>query len=226
MFNYWLNALVAAAASVETPIGGQTGVWIKSGTTVIGSGMKMIGATVISGQTQTLYLRGEAQTNTIVNGGRQYVYSGGNAKSCEYFGILRVYSGGTVVSPIFSSGANVAVSAGGVLTGGTHKPGASFNVYGVASLIAVDGTMFVSSGGLLESATVAGGGEVDVRVSGTVSGAIVESAGRLIISSGALGYSPVISSGGSLNVHAGASAVAVVSSAGAVVGGPGDITYA
>ena len=45
------NTLLAAAAdvTVETPIDGSTGVWIKQGATVISSGMKMVGAIMVSG---------------------------------------------------------------------------------------------------------------------------------------------------------------------------------
>ena len=43
MADYFFNALLAAAVNVtqEVPVDGSTGVWLKQGATVIGSGMKM-----------------------------------------------------------------------------------------------------------------------------------------------------------------------------------------
>ena len=101
MADYFFNALLAAAATVEVPIDGQTGVWIKSGTTVVGSAMKTTGVTVSAGFTQYVYSRGVASGTLAVSGGRIIAGSGAvirNASASEYSSAVAVSANRAAVS--------------------------------------------------------------------------------------------------------------------------------
>jgi hypothetical protein len=58
MSMFFMACGAKAAVTVEQPIDGQTGVWIKAGGVTIRSGMTMTGAIVSSGQSQYIYNRG------------------------------------------------------------------------------------------------------------------------------------------------------------------------
>ena len=101
MTREYYNAM-ATAVTVEQPIDGQTGVWLKSGgATVISSGMKMTGATVSTGQVQYIYDRGAASGTLATGGGLIIATSGAvirNASASEYANAFAVSATGAAVS--------------------------------------------------------------------------------------------------------------------------------
>ena len=152
MFN---TLLAAAAARVEVPVDGQTGVWLKYGTTAVSSGMRMI-------------------YTTVIGSGREadaaYVYRHGvmSAANIGYWGNLYVSNGGVAVAPTtLQNGANITVSSGGLVTNPTLR----------------GGYLYLRNGTATDA--VVSGGEVQVYYSGTLlSGAVVLSAGTVTISQG------------------------------------------
>lgn len=240
---YFFNALLAAATvTQETPIDGQTGVWLTSGTTVLASAMKMSGAVVGSGQTQTVYHRGSADS-TAVSGGSMYILSGGVANSLTAHGSgVRVYvsRGGTASGVEIYSSARVTVAGSGASASGvsvrgpdgffivlgnsagaeniTMSAGAYVYVYQSAVLSGITqfaGNLYISSAGRAAGVTVNGGG-VNVYANGSAADFVV-SGGRLLIHAGGLASGVVVNSGGSFSVNSGGTALAVTSNAGATV---------
>lgn len=110
------TALMGAVVTVETPIDGQTGVWLKQGAAVISSAMKMQDAVVTSGQSQYVYSRGVVVGGSVTNAARQYVSNGGMASNCHILsgGTLTVLSGGTALA-VTSGGGAIVVSDGGYI---------------------------------------------------------------------------------------------------------------
>lgn len=192
--------LLAAAARVEVPVDGSTGVWLKEGATVISSGMRMTGAVVSSGQSQRVYNRGVA-ASCITVGGTQYISSGGTASGCTCSaGQMHVSAGGLIVSAVGITGATY-VSAGGYASSLDFHAGYGGAVYstGVVNGIVLSGNnarITVFHGGTAYNATASAGGRL--YISGYLSGA-------------------TINTNGSLTVYSGGTALAVTSNAGAVV---------
>ena len=228
MADYWFDALIAAAATVtqEVPIDGQTGVWLKQGTTVISSGMKMTGVTVGDGQALYIYNRGRANSTNVSSGGIMYVSSGGVAIGASVYrnGSANVYGLLSGVSQL-ESAANVTVFNGGV----------------VSSAFVLLGTLLVSSGGFAENAVAsafapASRGLLNLRAGGSmnrvtclraenaylngyVTNLLVSGVGGVAV---AYLRSPCVASGvsvtsGALVVSSGASALAVTSGDSATV---------
>lgn len=226
MADYWFDALIAAAATVtqEVPIDGQTGVWLKQGTTVISSGMKMTGVTVGDGQALYIYNRGRANSTNVSSGGIMYVSSGGVAIGASVYrnGSANVFGLLSGVSQL-ESAANVTVFKGGV----------------VSSAFVLLGNLLVSSGGFAEDAVASGfaptsRGILNLRAGGSMNRVTAQRAENgflnghvtnlLVSGGGAVAYlrSPCVASGvsvtsGTLIVQSGASALAVTSGAQAVV---------
>ena len=218
MNNMFMAMLAAATARVEVPVDGSTGVWIKEGATVISSGMKMAGAVVSSGATQTLYTRGLTTSNIILTGGRMNVSSGGTATGAKLSaGWGYIYAGGLTSGAIVYANARMYVLTGAV----TSNDAMSAGLY------------YVSSGGTAAGLTVSNGNAYG-HANGTASGAIckggalnlvagkaydttVDRNGRINISANASASGVIVSSGGRLEIFSGGTALAVVSSAGAIV---------
>ena len=78
--------LMIANAGGETPIDGETGVWIKSGTAVLSSAMTMTGATVPRLFTQYVYSRGVAIGTQAGFQAGVTASNGGTVISCSVIG--------------------------------------------------------------------------------------------------------------------------------------------
>lgn len=204
--NTMFAQMLAAAAKVEVPVDGSTGVWLKQGAAVISSGMKMTGAVVGSGQSQYIYNRGVAQSCTMdMPDGIQYVASGGTALHTTVYYRQYVSSGGTAIHTVLgdSGTAPRLFMSAGAFASDTHlltrftamqvPAGAS------AAGIAVSAGNAWITGNATNVAVL--GGTATVYPGGHASG-IALSSGALIVSSGgtALG---VTSTGGTVNVIAG-----------------------
>lgn len=202
----------------EIPVDGSTGVWVKSGTTVISSGMKMTGATVTSGQSQLIYSRGTAQSCTVSANGIQRVYSGGTARGCDVLHFQHISAGGTAINTIAHY--RQYVSSGGSAVGTILRvaPELAASIYPAADI--ASGTY--ASGVICENRgtawvhtvsaydfTAVSSGYIQVYAGGVLSGVTLSSTGRL-------------------NIVSGGTALAVTSHAGAVVvvSAGGHIEYA
>lgn len=211
--DFFHNALLAAAtANVEVPIDGRTGVWIKSGTTVVSSGMKMTGAVVSSGQTQYVYSRGKAMNCTVLSGGIQHVSNGGVASGCDVVYFQYVCSGGTALAT--TAHYRQYLSSGGSAVGTILRvsPDLAANIYPAASLVANTfasgfvvenrGTAWVQSASAFDF-SASSGGYIQVYPGTVLSGAVIESGGRMQVNSGGTALAVTSSAGAVVNVNAG-----------------------
>ena len=204
--------LAAATAKVEVPIDGSTGVWVKSGTTVISSGMKMTGATITSGQSQLIYNCGTAQSCTFSASAIQRVYSGGKARGCDVLHFQYVSAGGTAINTIARY--RQYVSSGGSAVGTILRvaPELAASIYPAADIA----TGAFASGFVVESRgsawvhtvsaydfTAVASGYIQVYTGGVLSGVTVESTGRLYVASGGTALAVVSAAGATVNVVAG-----------------------
>ena len=235
--DFFFNALLAAAATVtqEVPIDGQTGVWLKSGATVLSSGMSMTGITVSTGQNQYVYERGAAIATTV-DGGSAYVNSGGSALNLV-LATGRVENRGVVVTPVIRGGlyfnfSNGVTSNATITSGGTcylqlppTEPGGGVihgvNMTGFAKVF-LQGSGCGVSGGVCN-----GEGTTAANIIYAYNGAFADdvtlmSAAQFRVSSGAAGHRTLIESNGQVFVYSGGVVVsAVVSSGGSLYVNPG-----
>ena len=243
MNNMFTAMLAAATAKVEVPVDGLTGVWIKSGATVISSGMKMTGATVSSGQSQTVYNRGAANSTTVVSGGSLLISSGGTANSPVAHGAavrVNVSRGGSAFGAEIYSSARMNVMGSGALASGisVRGPDGFLNVYGqgasaasivmsagayvyvyqngvISGITQSAGNLYVSSAGTA-TGVIMGGGAIAVYASGYINDTTI-GGGALRIQNGGNASGIVVQSGGSLVVSSGGTALAVTGNAGASI---------
>ena len=242
MNNMFTAMLAAATAKVEVPVDGLTGVWIKSGATVISSGMKMTGATVSSGQSQTVYNRGAANSTTVVSGGSLLISSGGTANSPVAHGAavrVNVSRGGSAFGAEIYSSARMNVMGSGALASGisVRGPDGFLNVYGqgasaasivmsagayvyvyqngvISGITQSAGNVYVSSAGTATAVTMIAGG-VNVYANGSAENFTVNG-GTLRIQDGGRASGITVAAGGTLVVSSGATALGVVSSGGTI----------
>ena len=164
------EALMEAAGVPQTPIDGVRGVFISEGGAVVGSAMKMTGAVVSSGQTQTIYSRGAAISGRVLQSATQYVSNGGVASACVIGGGYPVrqyvYSGGTTVSCSIGLGALVNASGGALVQDCFITSNAScvinngargINLSGGGTMTIVVGEYNFSGHGYLNGGTFSGG---------------------------------------------------------------------
>ena len=186
MFN---TLLAAATARVEAPVDGATGVWIKSGTTVIGSGMSMAGAVVTSGQTQFIYNRGQAADCTM-SGGRFNVSSGGLLlRPTAYTGVGYIYSGGVGSGLAVRGNFGVVLYTGGyvqsaVLSGTSARITASNGGRAADIYIHSAGFLYVSNGASASGVTVSAGGRLTVYSGGTALAVTSSTGATITVSAG------------------------------------------
>ena len=239
MSGFFFAAAAAANVTVETPIDGQTGVWIKSAGVTINSAMKMTGVTVSNGQTQYIYDRGVASQYSVL-GGTVYM-SGGTAVDVyvEAFGYFHVSSGALLVGGTGGSGCRIRVSSGGVASlTSMMSNGAGMTVYPGGSVYqhTGDGSVY----GYLFSALVPNAKRLVIIGGGTASDVLVSN-GQLYISSGGVVYDTTIRggtvvafsdgvalnvtiSGGSLTASSGGTATGVTASGGRFYASSGGVT--
>lgn len=196
----------AAAVTVEQPIDGQTGVWVKQGATVISSGMSMVGAVISSGQTQYVYNRGAAKFGAVSSAGRVYVSNGGTLSSVDLGSGAYVYvSSGGLASNIHARGTairtEITIFAGGAASDATISGGATLYAYSGGAIFNVtlmSGTAYLTvRGGSVGGATISGG-TAFVSSGSIVSGAVVY--GRMIVSSGGTALAVTSNAGALVNV--------------------------
>ena len=158
MADYFFNALLAAAANVEVPIDGQTGVWLSSGGVLVSSAMVM-------SYSLPLHTGSAATQANVYRGG---VLAGA---SVGYWGTVNVSSGGTLSSPVlYQNGGNIAIRAGGLAQGVEVLQG-RLTVFrqGLASgVILSGGSLAVSSGGTALAVTSNAGAVVVVEEGGYI----------------------------------------------------------
>lgn len=162
--NYYFNALLAAAAvTQEVPIDGQTGVWVKLGTTVVASGMTISGFVLQADAARSadVYNKGKMLDVTVVrgivrvsNGG---VISGESVPdNAAFVRNTHVYSGGTAYAVTLGQRGNLNVSNGGIASGVTVNSNGTLNVSSGGTALAVTSnagaTVNVLPGGYIEYA--------------------------------------------------------------------------
>ena len=203
-----ISTVPALIPPQEEPIDGQTGVWLKQGASVIGSGMKMTGAVVSSGQSQYIYSRGITQSCTVVVSGFQYVNFGGKAIDTTVYWRQYITSGG------YAEGTVLGSAAGAVPRVFMSTGAAASRVYIQTSVAALQipagayvNEIYMSAGQLWVTGSadniVMQAGTATVYPSGVASG-IALSGGKLIVSSGGTALA-VTSTGGTVNVLSGGS---------------------
>lgn len=244
MADFFFNALLGAAAAVEAPVDGQTGVWIKQGATVISSAMKMQGAVVSSGAAMYVYNRGSAVSGSIV--GSALVSRGGILSSSWVHNSATISSGGTALH--VSVGGGISGAANPRLTTAqgavveylrlSSAPGAPRGTAWIqqttASNVIVDGGYaLVRSSAIVSGLTLASSGAAGIQATASATDIVQNAgAGNVIVEAGASatlvtvraafyvrGWASALTveSGGRLFVSSGGTALAVTSSAGATV---------
>ena len=174
-----------------------------NGSQVVSAGGSVFDTTINSSGYQTLY--GTA-SNTVLNGGRQYVYSNAVASNTivNSEGYILLYSGGSAVDLVVNSGGRMGVNVDtlGTYATGTYEGGGSFYVS--------DG---IASGFVLDK-----GGYQSVESGATAYGTIVGSGAVQYVYAG-VASDTVVNSGGGLDVWDGGSAVNVTLDSGAIITG-------
>ena len=220
MADYLLNALVGAVTLTvaEEPVSGQTGVWIKQGTTVVSSAMTMRNAVVSSGQTQFVYSRGAAKNCTVKSGGVQHVSHGGVASGCDVLHFQYIHSGGTALAT--TAHYRQYVSSGGSAVGTILRvsPELAASVYPALS---------PAAGAFVSGVVAESRGSAWVQTDSAFDFSAISS-GYILVYGGFTLSGAVISSTGRLYIQSGGTALAVTSNAGATVTvtGGGHIEYA
>ena len=154
-------------SATEYKIDSQVGAWYVKNAT----GAVVSAALVLS----------DAVVGEFYSGDRLYVGSRGRAINCSamYHGFVNVSSGGTMTSTTVNQG-RVYVAAGGVALGGVIKAYSLELRGGSASDFTISGgSMVVSNGGVLNTATVLAGGTLVVSSGGTAL-AVTSSAGATV----------------------------------------------
>ena len=253
MADYFFNALLAAATNVEVPIDGQTGVWLKSGGVTISSGMKMVGAVVSPGNTQTVYSKGVANA-CLTRGGTQTVYFGGVVSNTSALGAGKIYisSGGIAAGCYISGGLNAAVlyihsggtasscvlQSGDIQINGYPAPGTAIETvqYGGRGLFNNHANVsnYTISGGFIQAGEGGGpkriydlkvyGGNVSIYNNTHVSGAIISGGVVSARTADARFFNASVYSGGTLLIRSGIASNTTVSSGGTAILSGGTLT--
>jgi len=173
--------------SAEQPIDGQTGVWIKSGTTVISSAMRMSNVTVASGQSQYVYSYGVVTGGSVLYGAKQYVSSGGVASVCEINNGSQLIIKGTAMSCTLSGASQILTGGYAAYTSGNGDVTMSAGTAASAAYLNVT-YVYVGYGCILSSSvvgriTLAGGGNAQASACDvTVESGIVIYGGAMYLS--------------------------------------------
>ena len=171
-----------------------------------------IDTTVNSGGVAYVFRGGVASDTTVNSGGEAYVFPGGTASSVtvNYGGYLNfsgdtgkiIENGGYVYLAIGANATVVPNTISGLMLENTsatvHK-----NTTATDIKLNTCGELGVSSGGILNRATVNYGGSLFIFSGGTASNAAVNSGGYMYVSSGAT-VTEILENGGYVNVDNGA----------------------
>ena len=176
--------------------------------------------TVNSGGRLYVSSGGIADCTTLNSGGNMYISSGGTADSATVNegGYLRIYSGGTATA-IVEDGGYVYVTNGATVSFVEHAfsgcvlSKASATVH--SGTTAIDATvkgwgfLYVSSGGIVNSATIDVDGIISV-LGGTVNSVTVNADGSMHIRDGGTADGTIMTGGGCLLVYSGGTATNIV----------------
>lgn len=160
-------AAAAQAVTVETPVEGQTGVWLSSGGAAVSSGMSIAGG-IIRYQTSVtaadVYSRGVLAGASVGYWGNLYVHSGGLATdTVVYMNGANAYARAGVLSDTTITAGRFYIQSGGTAAGAVVSGGSLVVQSGSASAVIVNegGTLVVSSGGTALAVTSNAGAVVN-----------------------------------------------------------------
>ncbi len=191
-----------------------------AGRIYVSSGGTANGATIYEGGILHVSSGGTATGTTVNDGGRMTISSGGTAGSTTVNegGYLRIYSGGTATA-IVEDGGYVYVTNGATVSFVEHAfsgcvlSKASATVH--SGTTAIDATvkgwgfLYVSSGGIVNSATIDVDGIISV-LGGTVNSVTVNADGSMHIRDGGTADGTIMTGGGCLLVYSGGTATNIV----------------
>ena len=226
-----ISAMVVSANVSMTVHSGTTANYttMSGGSLTVFSGGTAYGTMVNSGGILYVHDGGTANSTTVNALGNMHVSSGGTVNSIwvNSGGSLFVSSGGTVNSTIVNSGGSLYLYEGGIANFTTVyenlyvSNGATVNstfvnsgilyVYdgGTANATMVyhyEGSMHVSNGGIANSTTVSGNGDLFVYSGGTANATTVDSYGSMYVSNGGTANSTTVNYWGRLYVYSGGTA--------------------
>ena len=233
MIGTMFNTLLAAAAKVEIPIDGQTGVWIKSGTTIISSAMTMTGVVVLAGQSQYIYNSGKALNTVISSGGIVAASNGGLVSNCSLYSSARLlaYSGATVSGMHSYQTGAVTFIYPGASAFDVEMTSGQINNSGYASGVIMNGICYVQGNGTYEHVVqhigyaypngsandwIKSGGNISMYAGTPRLTNLTQHGGNCHVRIAGAVVSGVIISGGTLYISSGCTALAVSSAGGAV----------
>ena len=239
---------IDGGAVTSTVISGGGAQYVNGGTadqTTVYDGLQVVNGgtatnTVVSGSTAEQDVFAGSAVNTTVNGGNQFVLSGGVASATTVAGGAQyVSSGGSAVNTVLLSSGVQSIYDGGVASGTTVSSGGAQNVSsggsavnttvlgsgvqsvyagGIASSTTLNngGNQLVANGGQAISATVNSGGVQTVNSGGLAIGTALNSGGAQTVTSGGIVSSTVVSAGGAQNIASGGIAIGTVVSSGGI----------
>jgi len=165
---------------------------------------------------------GTANCTTVNSRGYMYISSGGTANNTtvNYYGIMSISSGGTADSTTVNAYGNMYIFSGGTATNivaesgaylgitvapdtyiqGTYNGSAFEMKNAYISGYTLDGTMYISSGGMANYTTVNSSGYMDIYSGGTANSTTVNSGGGMYIYSGGTATDIVAQSGAYLGI--------------------------
>ena len=158
-----------------------------------------------------VFLNGLADATAISSDGRLYISSGGTANDTlvESAGYLYVSRGGTANVATVESGARLYVSSGGTIAGLTALSGACLNFYIAPNTYiegTYDGSAFLIANGQIVNYTINNNCKVYVSSGCMVNVATVTSNGELRIRSGGIANNTTVNAGGEFYIQNGGTA--------------------
>ncbi|MFZ2725297.1 MAG: AIDA repeat-containing protein [Methylococcaceae bacterium] len=167
-----------------------------------------IASSTINGGAEYI-LSGGVANNATVNGGKEYISNGGIANNTivNNGGYEYISSGGVANNTIVNSGGNENVNRGGVASNTIVNNGGRENIYGggVANNTVVNsgGNEYISNGGVANNTIVNSGGRENIYGGGVANNTVVNSGGNEYISNGGVASNTIVNSGGNENIYSG-----------------------
>ena len=188
---------------------GGTGLNAYAANTIIGAGTTSTGLTITYGNSVTISSGGTANRTTVNSGGEMYISSDGTANSTTVNagGYMYIRSGGTATNIIWTPCIGyVGVANGAHVTYTSSYSGVYFGsdnqlLSHAESMTGktVSGSMYVMSGGIVNSITVDYWGHMDISNGGVANSTTVNS-GYMRISSGGTANSTTVNDWGSMDI--------------------------
>ncbi|MBS0984464.1 Hint domain-containing protein [Gluconobacter cerinus] len=218
IFDY--NALEVVSSGTDYGVTLQNGAYmaVSSGGTAISYDVKTSawvgivgGGTSLSG---TLAGGTESVGRIYTGGNSSPVASGSGVSIDDTFtsGIQNIYTGGTAIDSVISTGGTQVVSSGGsslsatVLSGGTGL--VSSGGTSIAETVSNGGSEIIASGGVASSAIISSGGKNYVSSSGISIAETISNGGSEIITSRGVASNTIVESGGKDYVSSGGTSIA------------------